>query len=293
MKSKIKVGLLAVLALASFVPAASAQRMFPNSDPVSLALTADDSDVALLVKYTGTAPFSSVQTSSGDLLFKTGTASADTAATDITGCGGTAGTLDVDQTTCDTLGELVDRINASTYWRAVIVDGLRSDATASATLVTMAATNASRADGLAVKWDTSVNFEASVCLNCSRDISDYFGGAGNRVSPGLVPNPFAGRQAVFVIGNFTSTYASGTSTLKIFSVKPTNRVGAVGSETVTTLYAVAGGATTAAKELNYHPYGLLSKKDEKLLVRIDNSAAASSVLIYAYGESFRYPTTPR
>lgn len=276
--------LAAVLAYGS---EASAQRMFPNSDPVSRALTADDTDEALRCKYVGSSPFSTIQVSSGDLLFKTGTSSADTADATVTGCGATAGTLDVDNAACDTLGELVDKINGTaTNWRCVIIDGLRTDVTSGATFVTMAATNASATAGLAIKWDTSVNFEASQCLNCPRTMEAYLSNPNTQGS-GLIPNPFAGTQSAFVIGNFTSTYASGTSTLKIFSVKPKNVVG-IGSETATSLYAVAGGATTVAKELNYHPYGILSNKDEKLLVRIDNSAAAGSVLIYAYGETWKY-----
>lgn len=280
-----------LLALA-FLPApeAAAQRMFPNSDPATAALTADDADVAFRLKFVGSQPFSSVTVTAGDVLLKYGTASADTADVTITRCGATDGTLDVDDAECNTLGELVDSINTSANWVAVIEDGLRSDLVSGAALLAFAAKNASLSQGATITWDTSVSFDATQCLNCPRTMEGYMNNP-NSLTSGLRPNPFAGRQSAFVIGNFTSTYASGTSTIQIFSVKPYNHetLGS-GSETVDTLYAVAGGATTAAKEINLHPYGLLSKKDSKLLVRINNSAAASAVAIYAYGESWSYRT---
>src|SRR5262245_32723073 len=108
-----------------------------NGEPVSQALTTDDTDVAFLIRHVGTAVSGTVQVSSGDVLLKVGAQGSEAADTTITGCGGTAGTLDVDNTACDTLGELVDRINASANWKAVILDGLRTDVTAAATLVTL------------------------------------------------------------------------------------------------------------------------------------------------------------
>jgi len=282
--------LLAIVALASLpAPDAYAQRMFPSSDPATAVLTADDTDTAFLIKFVGSNPFSSVTVTAGDVLLKYGTASADTADTTITRCGATDGTLDVDDADCNTLGELIDSINVSANWRAVPVDGLRSDLVSGATLVAFAATNGSLGAGLAVKWDTSVNFEATQCLNCSRDITTYLAGRGNVLAPGFTENPFAGKQAAFVVGQFTSTYASGTSTIQIVSSKPKFSAPlGTAAETVTTLAGFAGGATATMKELNYHPYGILGKKDERLLVRINNSAAASAITFYAYGESWTY-----
>jgi hypothetical protein len=259
--------------------------------PATAALTTDDTDVAFLIKHVGTSASGTAQVSSGDLLLKVGAQGSEAADTTVTGCGGTAGTLDVDNAACDTLGELVDKINASANWRAVILDGLRTDVTASATLVTMAATAATAEDGLGVKWDTSVNFEASAAINAPRKIGPYLSPGGGGTSPPLVPNVFQGRQTIVYHVNATSTYASGTSTVKVISVTPKN--GTVGSESnVTTVFTLAGGATATNKviidALNQSGVGVLCYPDAKCLVRIDNSAAASVVTLIAYGVAFKY-----
>lgn len=304
MRSKIQTFFTALLASALALvayspPPAHAQTVLPflYGDPAPAAFpSAEDGGIAFIIKHVGTGASGTAQISSGDLLLKDGAEGAEAATTDITGCGGTAGTLDVDNAGCDTLGELIDRINASAKWRAVIIDGLRSDVTAAATLLTKSATAATAEAGLAINWDTSVAFHETRCLGCTRSIAPYLSTGSGSVAARLVPNPFAGRRVILFYWDATSTYGSGTSQLQVISVKVNNSTGG-GTESTnlpnTTgtgglVYTIAGGATTVNKVAFNQPYGLRCEKDAKCLVRISNSAAASVTTIQAYASIYTY-----
>jgi hypothetical protein len=227
------------------------------------------------------------------LLLKVGAAGAEAADTTITGCGATAGTLDTNNAACNTLGELLGRINTSANWRAVPVDGLLQD-DVDGELLTLAATKATGEGGLVVNWDTSVYLNETRCLNCPRAIGPYIQ-ASPAFSPGLVPNPFGGKQTIVFYFDETNTYASGTSVSKIISAKPNFRLPTAMSETFPvgagsdgTVYQVASGATTANKVIYNSPYGVLCAPDSRCLVRIANSAAQSAILIQSYGVTFPY-----
>jgi hypothetical protein len=291
--------LLAALVLAATLPNAPvrAQQITPfpwhSLAPAAGSLTADDTDVALLIKYVGTQASGTVAVVAGDLLLKHGAVSAEIADTTITGCGATAGTLDVDNAACNSLGELVDKINTSANWRAVILDGLRSDVTSGATLLALAATSASLSEGLVINWDTSVAFKASFAANAPRKISSYLSTGGGRIAATLMPNVFQGKQCVIYHVNATSTYGSGTSAVQVVSVTPVNKSGgAVGTEVVQTVFSLAGGATTVNKvvidSVSASGVGVLTNRDSKCLVRIVNSAAASAVLLNVFGVQFTY-----
>ena len=88
----------------------------------------------------------------------------------------------------------------------------------------------------------------------------------------------------------TGVGASGTSQMQIWSVRATNR-GDAGAEVATQLYGVAAGATTVNKVLDFvgaFGLGILGNRDEKMIVRVNNSAAMASVALYAYGVQFTY-----
>lgn len=270
-------------------------------EPDGITIASDDTDVALLVKYVGSSASGKVAVAAnGDITFTDG-AQGSEAATSTFECpvsGALGGVIDVSDTACDTLGEVADAINfngggtfnSNTGWRAVILDGLRADSS-NDTLVTISATAATPEDGLGLKVDTDVAFSASYALGAPRKIGAYMSTSTGGVNPGLVPNPFSGRQANYFAGNFTSTYGSGTSAIQIISCAEAYSARSPGTETCTTLIQIAGGATTANKVLNgrdYAPYGIVGKKGEKMLVRLKNSAAAASVFFNAYGATFRY-----
>lgn len=262
------------------------------------AIATDDTDVAMLVKYVGNegSGLVAVDAATGDLTFTDG-AEGGEAATDTFECpvsGGLGGVIDVSNAACNTLGEVCDAINGqssgATGWRCVILDGLRSDSSNNS-LLTISATAATAEAGLGLAWDTdTVGFNVSRCMNCSRDISTYLAGVGT--NPKLVPNPFAGTRTFFLTGRATSTYGSGTSTFQIISSLVNNNLNNTeyGAETNTTIWSIAGGATTAEAIFNqFEPYGLPCKKSEKCLARLSNSAAMASVNFNVTSTRYSYP----
>lgn len=301
--------LIALVAMfAPLIPAIHAQTSgallmwgFVNApEPAFNAVTADDSDVALLVKYvgpvgaSGTTNSGTVQIAATSALFKSGAQGAETAAATDPTCpgGGTAGTVDFTNAACDTLGEFVDFINATTTWRATLVAGFRTDPTLSGTvrLVAMGATRATTTDGVQIKFKTANNFTASILLAPSQftsSISAWMAGTAPGQTRNFIANPFFNRRTIALLANATSTYASGTSTLNVYSVLVKNRpiggISTAGSETVTLLYGEAGGATTVAKTFDYRDIGIVGRRNEKIIVRLVNSAAASAVTLRGYG----------
>jgi hypothetical protein len=239
--------------------------------PATFANTTEDNDSALIVRYVGAQPSGTIEVASGDLLFKHGALAAEIADTTITGCGGTAGTLDVD-TTCTTLGVTLDRCNASANWRCVRLDGLRSDSDSGAKLLTLAATQATPEDGVLIKWDTSVAFHTTRLLAppIYRSMRAYLG-----TGTALNANPWLGRTTCVQYMNGTSTYASGTSTIQFLSEQPSFGV-TESAPTVNINFSVAGGATTANKVITDFVYTpLCMPQNERTLIRILNSAAMS------------------
>lgn len=271
-------------------------------EPAFAAVTADDSDVAILVKYigpagaSGTANSGTVQIAATSALFKSGAQGAEAAAATDPTCpgGGTAGTVDFTNAACDTLGEFVDFINATTTWRAVTVAGFRTDPTLSGTvrLVALAATRATTPDGVQIKFKTANQLTSSLLVAPARfttSISAYFAG-GNAGQPrAFITNPFYNRRSVLLLANETSTFGSGTSTYNIYSVLPKYRpaggtgVGTGSSEVVTLLYSDAGGATTVSKTFDFRDIGIAANRNEKLIARLTNSAAMSVTTNRAYG----------
>lgn len=257
-------------------------------EPVNQYISSDDGSIALLIKYypgvstnTSATVASTVNT---NLTFQVAAAAYTGFECPVSGALG--GIIDVTNGDCNTLGEVVDTINgtaasfASGFFRAVIVDGLRSDS--SATLLTAGATQVTRSDGLPVYFDTSANFAAGegralVTSNCRDDISCWVTPQGK-----LIENPFGGTRSKLTWAEGYSTYGSGTSILTIYSVKMSQKPS--GAETVTTLWSEAMGATTVNKQFTQFQYvPVIGKPNEKLVVRIVNSAAQATVVMLAAG----------
>jgi hypothetical protein len=266
-----------------------ALEMILEAEPVSQALAADDTDVAILVRYIGTAQSGTAAVAAGgDLTFLSGAQGSEAAETafECPVSGALGGIIDVSDAACDTIGEVVDTINGSCstcvkgVWAAVILDGLRSDSS-NDTLATLSATRATTVDGLGLKWDTDVFLSVTAALVPPeyRTLKPYL--AGNIGAYRLVANPFLNTKTITLKANATSTYASGSSTLNVISTLVKNDY--AGSETNTTLYAEAGGATTANKVFDFDEYGIQGHKHRKVLVRLTNSAAMASVTLRAYG----------
>jgi hypothetical protein len=303
--------LAALLALAVTVPGftpppAQAQGVldvsrFLPATPVANALGADNSDIAFYIKYTGTSGNATVAvTGNNTITLLDGGAADVTLECPVSGALG--GIIDATNGSCNTLGKVVDAINSSTTgaWRAVIVDGLRSDST-NGSLFNVGATQATVADGIAIKWNTAtVGFKSTIALVPTKfrnSIQPWLGTrAGIVQAPQLMSNPFAGTMTRLLIANATSTYGSGTSNYEVHSVRVLNKAVAgsgtaiptQGTEVDTLLYSTPGGATTANKVYDFTQFGIIGNPDEKLLVRLNNSAAMASTVHYAYGQMFKY-----
>lgn len=274
--------LLAALLVTSSLaipPSAEAQA---RKTPLNVANTTDDVDVALMVRYIGAQASGTIEVASGDLLFKHGVLASEIADTTITGCGGTAGTLDVDNAACNTIIEVLGRCNASANWRCVRLDSVPEDATAGATLLTKAATQANVVAGVNIFWDTSASFDTTRALVPLgyRTIEPYLLASGGGSSQTIISNPWLGQQTFIQYFNGTSTYASGTSTIQFIedpiAFSPTE------STASTVVFSVAGGATTVNKVITdfiYVPFAC--NPSVRCLVRINNSAAAAAITLVA------------
>lgn len=263
-----------------------------NGETASRALGAVSTDTAILIRYVGVpgnTPANASGTvtvaSNGDITLKVGASSAEAADAAVK-CpsGGSAGIIDVSDAACNTLGEVVDIINAaSTGWRAVILDGLRADSSDD-TLATLAETVATSTDGLGLLRDGAVSFTQTLAMTPWRKMSDYI---DNR-NAALVPRPHQAYRAFLFKTVATSTYGSGTSTIQIIE-NDEKLSTAGGSDSTTTIYSEAGGATTVAKTLDFSPYGFPCSKNRKCLVRILNSAAMSAATLSEYSVVARPP----
>ncbi len=298
MKPKTLIATICGLLVAGLLSAQSIQDLagaiLARSVNTSRFVSAVSTHQVLLVKYVGTSASGSVaiDAGTGDLTFTSGAEGGEVAETafECPISGALGGVIDVSDAACNTLGEVVDTINGScsgcstTAWRAVILDGLRSDTSTDA-LATISATAATAEDGLALLGDTAVTFDVTAAVTPFRSIKHYISGQNSR----MVENPYVGTKPILYKAIGTSTYGLGTSTFEVFCVTPKLRTaGSVaGAETVTTAWSEAGGATTAAKTFDFTPgIGLACSADQKMVVRLNNSAAMTAATLPVWAAQF-------
>lgn len=267
------------LGLASLV---SAQATYPVSGHVSSDTAGS---VAMLIKYVGTAAPSATTdvavAAGGDMTFRVAGVASTTINSGLVACGNTAGTLDLSTpaATCDTFGEMVDVINATSDWRAVLVSALRTDSTDN-TITTFAVTAAAKAEGVPLYFDSAVSLTTSIAMipdNCKTDIRCFMSPQGL-----LKENPNGGTQTDVRWIEGYSTFAT-TGTFNIYSVKESNKAG-TGASVISTLHSEATGATGTNKQLTqFQNYPLIGKPHEKVIVRITNTGASSAYNLHAYG----------
>jgi hypothetical protein len=259
--------------------------------PVTRGIGTISTDTGILVRYTGTSASGkvAVDAASGDLTFTSGASGSEVADTSFE-CpvsGALGGVIDVSDTACDTVTEVINTINGTcstcikNNWTAVPLGMLGADSTNN-TLVTIAATAANDPAGLALAVDGAVSFDTSIALTQYQDLTSYV--SDNRYR--LISNPFAGQQAILFNLAGTSTYGSGTSSLVVYCVKGSfDSTTRTYSET-TTNYTRPAGATTVEKVLDL-PYGIGCPTGQKMVVRTDNSLAMTASTLYAAGRVWR------
>lgn len=262
----------------------SAVRRVAEAKRVLRGIGAVSTEVPIIVRYVGTnANGGTVAVAAGgDLTFSQGAVGSSTAdATVKCPSGGSSGVIDVSDTACDTLGEVVDILNATSNWRAVILEGLRADSSNN-TLITLSETAANTIDGLGLLHDGTVSFKGTILVNSDDARSmKFYVDPTRRQGTGIKAKPFAGQSAIALLLRSTSTYGSGTSSLEVICVDVTN--GATGASETSTKYVTAAGATTVATTLDFTPYGLGCPVGQKMLWRTNNSEAMTVFTGYAAG----------
>ena len=250
------------------------------------SVTADDGDVMIVTKYIGTQSSAATVavTSATALIAFTRAGAVDTTINAGATCGAVVGTIDGTDADCNTIGEVVDMINASANWRAMPLDSLRSDATTANVFLTAGACNAKQPDGCPVrKLTATAIWNSTRAMVPCRVASCMWPGLGANTQQ----NPYKGTYTVLFSSMWFSTYGGGTSACEIYSVVPGT---AGGAETATLLWTSASGASTVATTLGatQFPIGLIGLPDAKLVFRIQNSASMATVRNTAYGVQFRY-----
>jgi hypothetical protein len=284
------------------------------SQYIGKAVTAVTTDVAFYVKYVGpTAQAATVAVAAADSDVTLTVAAANDATVNIQAgglgpCGASVGVLDTADTDCDTLGELVDHINASANWRAAIVTGLRADTTAN-TLFTVASTDAKAPTGVAVLWETPQRLSINVPLLPYSDgqgafsgypagtdlgISNFLARDTNTLRGGfLATRPFADKDFVFQFAseNVTSTGAVGQFIVYCSYDNYSNQgKQQSGTQNDIVLYQEAGAATTVTGKIDeFVAAGGLVCSGGRLWVRISATTdlTAPTVLVTGYSRAKR------
>lgn len=296
---------LAVAALA-LAPIASAQvnvngiQVLPfKAKYVSHAVTAADTDQALLIKYFGAGGTSTttvaVEADSNLTFVVNGAAYA---GFECPVSGDLGGVIDVSDAACNTLGEVVDVINATAtsfstgYFRATILAGLRSDSSNAVLLADAADTEVTTPLGEVVFHDSSTTDDTVIGLWPREEVgkSLFLPQGGSRVPV----NTFANSDSVLQYYHENITNAGTVGNIEVYCVKE-NYLDAksVSSETATLIYTEAGAATTVTGLINEFNYagGGLHCQGGKIVVKLLASGADTSALT-VFGTGFLAPAQP-
>ena len=240
-----------------------------------LQLAADDQDVALKIRYVGSSASATVTVAAGgDITLKHGALGAEAADTTIKlPSGGSNGVIDVSDTDADTLAEVLDHINASPNWEAVLVCGLRTDS-ANDTLNALTETTLTPGTWQGLVFDTNVAFMLNVALTAFDPVTN--------------PKELLTHARIYK-ATTVSTYASGTSLFQVYACSY-DRTGTTLTETK--IFEEANGATTVAKTWDWTAFGMKPANKDlgyRLVARIKNSAACASATLTVDGVAFEMP----
>jgi len=291
---------LLVLGLAAIPAQTQSYGFVPllNPDPVSGSIAAINTDVALLIKYIGINAGGGEVTvaAAGQITLTEATVASDTVECPVSGVA--AGIIDVTNADCNTLGKVVDHINVEgSAFRAVILDGLRSDSSNN-TLLARTIVSIDMKEGWPLYWDTAVtNFNVTIALTPYRTIDHYLGPPlGPKVDTAavgavwgfitngekLIDNVHKGTRTVLYKAYEILTYTGVGTGFEVKSVVMRNKNGYLGSETVTDTWVDVLGATTVAATFEF-TYGVYGKRDAKMVVRSNCATNLTVAVMRAYG----------
>jgi hypothetical protein len=290
------IALTAALALVS-APAAAQNSIFvlPDGQGVSDAISAVNTDVGVYVKFIGNCQpnaTSTVAVAAGGILSFVACGAADATINPVAAgplgiCGNTAGSIDPNDADCNTFGELIDLINGSPNWIAYPGAVLRSDSSDN-TLDTLVAATAQGPAGRALLKDTAVALNVTLTPRPGVG-SIVWGTQGNTLNP----NPFRNIQTYIhrMRENITSAGVIGNFSLlgvrQDFLPKQTaaaNTIPPVSyQETVRTVWAQTGAATTVELVLAFGDNPLIVNVNERPLVRISSTVGLTVPLLNVTG----------
>jgi len=205
-------------------------------------------------------------------------------------CGATAGKLDVTDADCDTVGELLDHINASANWRAVSLDSLRSDSVATAAFLgTLTLQQANGMDGVAVKWITASKLVTIRALLPPgfRSMQKYL----NPVSLDLIREPHNGYRTLV----FKLSQSSAFTTTPTLQVQGVHQFGTTGqragvADVVNLYFQDVTAATGVAKVFDFTGgFALVGGLDEKIVVRVTGATVFTTERVQGYAAFIEYP----
>jgi hypothetical protein len=285
---------LALIAPVSFSGPVTSEAQAPDFRSVAAGAASAVTYYPLIVKYVGNDPDGgtvTVDAATGDITLKTGPVASSTADATVE-CpvsGALGGAIDVSNAACDTFGEVVDAINGSANWVAVIQDGLRSD-TSINTLTTLAETTAATAAGLALAGDGAVSLKLAVALvpfSARNDIRPYLNGNA------LKPAPFKGYRIGWV---YTREAINGTGAgdMDVYSTtRPqtdttysATAFSAGEAESATLLFKGTGAADDTVGTFDFTSAGGFGyRQDEVIVVYINDATLTASGVtsLYAFG----------
>jgi len=263
-----------------------------DAKPVGGAITADDTSVALLVRYVGTSAGGGevAVESDGNLTFTVNTSADTTFECPVNSTLG--GVIDVSNAACNTLGEVCDAINGlngaggggapgsatQTDFRCVIINGRRSD-TVDDMFLAASILPADSADGYAVLWDTSVALKSTLALLPpeAKKIGFYLG-----PPPSYTPKskPFANTRTFVTWAWEDSSTCTGADTFSVLAENDSDPK----SGTDQTLYGpIATNTTTAVEFSNLSHSPVFGNFGAKVLVREACASSFAGELLSAAG----------
>ena len=231
----------------------------------------DDENILIVLRYVGDEDSATVTVSGGDITFQHGDLAAE--AVDATiNSDDDDGVIDVSDAGGNTMGKVVDLINGSANWEALLCDCLRADASTAAKILDVGETTLTpNTETMNLNGDTSATLNISKL--CSyRSLQAFLGTSGT---------PFAGDSNYYVqLTNMQSynTFGSGTNIIQVYDIDPVEN-------TEKLIYQRPGAATTVEKDIDFisDMDGLDSiAKGHMLLVRMIGSTACTGWINVAW-----------
>jgi hypothetical protein len=256
--------------------------------PIAGTSTTADDNVALYVQYVGSASTKpTIQVSAGgDIQFEVA-GSVDTTVA----CpeGDDDGVIDVSDSACDTMIEVVNAINqGGSNWRAVLVAALGTDSSNDA-FASLSETDVNVRIGAPIYYDTNFAGSAPTVtvlvapVYAPADGSFFFLGPGG----GLNKNPFA-RGVSFLSGVSTLQDSSGTIAATVirgvfreYRGNPTSGYDLY--EVIRTVWSQVGAADDTQGTLDFSNFPLVSAEGEAFIARIGSSTTITSANLNAVG----------